>query len=91
MENIKQISEFTEIRHEVAKYVEQATTQLREAKTLEDKLANAISSINILALCVSQIAIKIDSNYSSLIFMNSRINDLILRLDKLEGKKSEII
>jgi hypothetical protein len=44
-----------------------------------------------MAYCINQIAIKRDSDYSSLTFMNAKINDIIKRLDKLEGKKSIII
>jgi hypothetical protein len=91
MELKKQISEFTEIRHEVAKYIEQATTSLKEAQTSEDKLAGLISATNVVAYCIKEIAIKIDNNFSALEFLNIKVNQVISRLDELEAKKSEAI
>jgi len=88
MDSKKDISELLEIRFEIAKRINNGINGLKIAKTPEDKLNTAITIINVMAYCIKEIAIKIDSDFSSLCILNKKVNSILQRLDKLEEIKN---
>lgn len=88
MSDKKDISELSEIRFEITKRIDNAINSLKIAKTPEDKLNTTIAIINIMAYCIKEIAIKIDSNFDSLCILNNKVYSILKRLDKLEEIKN---
>lgn len=88
MNSKKDISELLEIRFEITKRIDKGINDLKIAKTPEDKLNTVIAIINVMAYCIKEIAIKIDSDFDSLCILNKKVNSILQRLDKLEEIKN---